>query len=182
MSDFRRHVLEDSLRGFRSSKKLADRALAQLTDDELFVSADAEANSVAIIMKHMAGNMRSRWTDFLTTDGEKPDRHRDEEFVIRDDDTAASVRERWEEGWRTVFDAVGSLAPDDCDRTVTIRGETHTVVEAIHRQLGHYAYHVGQIVHVARSLRGDGWQSLSIPRGESQAFNDAMREKSPEGL
>ena len=122
-------------------------------------------------MKHMAGNMRSRWTDFLTTDGEKPDRNRDSEFETEDSDTAASIRDRWEDGWSRVFAAIESLQPEDLLRTVTVRGEKHTVLQAITRQLTHYASHVGQIVFLAKHLTGDRWQTLSIPRGKSREFD-----------
>ena len=124
-------------------------------------------------MKHMAGNMRSRWTDFLTTDGEKPDRRRDSEFVSEGEDRAA-ITLRWEEGWRTVFDALASLGPGDLSRTVTIRGEPHAVVEAVNRQLSHYGQHTGQIVFLAKHLRSSAWKTLSIPRGGSESFNERM--------
>jgi hypothetical protein len=122
-------------------------------------------------MKHMSGNMRSRWTDFLTTDGEKPDRNRDSEFETEDSDTAASIRERWEDGWARVFAAVEALEPADLGRTITVRGEKHAVLQAITRQLTHYASHVGQIVFLAKHLAGDRWQTLSIPRGKSREFD-----------
>ncbi len=124
-------------------------------------------------MKHMAGNMRSRWTDFLTTDGEKPDRHRDREFERQPDDDAAGLRRRWEEGWAVTLDSIGALGWRDLEKTVTIRGETHTVVEAINRQLTHYAYHVGQIVLLARHFAGADWQWLSVPRGKSAEYEVA---------
>ena len=164
------HYLKDAVRVFRTQKKLADRAAAQVSDEEFFRAIDAESNSIALIMKHMAGNMRSRWTDFLTSDGEKPDRHRDSEFVAEGEDRAA-ILERWEEGWRTVFDTLESLRPEDIRRTVTIRGEPHTVVEAVNRQLSHYGQHTGQIVFLAKHLKSSGWKTLSIPRGKSEEFN-----------
>ncbi|MCP3997658.1 MAG: DUF1572 domain-containing protein [bacterium] len=164
------HFLTDTLRELGKLEALADQATAQLPDEALFAAPDG-SNNIAIMMKHMAGNMRSRWTDFLTTDGEKPDRHRDTEFVLGDDDSAANLRQRWQAGWRTTLDAIGALAPGDLEKTVTIRGEPHTVPQAILRQLSHYAYHVGQIVFLARHLAGGSWQYLSIPPGESADFD-----------
>jgi hypothetical protein len=164
------HYLQDAVRVFRGQKRLADGAAAQVSDEEFFRAIDAESNSIALIMKHMAGNMRSRWTDFLTSDGEKPDRHRDSEFVVEGEDRAA-IMERWEAGWRTLFDALESLKPEDIDRAVTIRGEPHTVVEAVNRQLSHYGQHTGQIVFLAKHLKSSDWKTLSIARGKSQDFN-----------
>ncbi|MFL6332665.1 MAG: DUF1572 family protein [Pyrinomonadaceae bacterium] len=164
------HYLKDAVRVFRGQKKLADGAIAQVSDEEFFRTIDAESNSIALIMKHMAGNMRSRWTDFLTSDGEKPDRHRDSEFVVEGEDRRA-LEERWEAGWRTVFDALESLRPEEIDRAVTIRGEPHTVVEAINRQLSHYGQHTGQIVFLAKHLKSSDWKTLSIARGQSEDFN-----------
>jgi hypothetical protein len=158
-------------------KRLADRAVAQVSDEDLFVMLDEESNSIAIIMKHIAGNMRSRWMDFLTSDGEKPDRNRDSEFVIEDEDTKENVLKHWEVGWRCLFEALAPLVPEDLNRTVLIRGELHSVVQAINRQLTHYGYHVGQIVFLARHLAAGRWQSLSIPRGQSETFNAAMRKR-----
>jgi uncharacterized damage-inducible protein DinB len=171
------HFLEDALAVFRKYKKLAEEAMAQLGDEEFFAQIDAEANSVAIIVKHLAGNMRSRWTDFLTTDGEKPDRERDAEFRLDAGTTREEVTRWWEAGWRCVFAAVEPLAPSDLTRTVTIRGEPHTVVKAINRQLTHYTYHVGQIVLLAKHFRSKEWRSLSIAPGRSEAFNQSMRER-----
>ncbi|HEX8115997.1 MAG TPA: DinB family protein [Pyrinomonadaceae bacterium] len=167
------HYLKDVVRVFRGQKKLADGAVAQVSDEEFFRTIDAESNSIALIMKHMAGNMRSRWTDFLTSDGEKADRHRDTEFVVEGEDRAA-ILERWEAGWRTLFDTLESLKPEDAARNVTIRGESHTVVEAVNRQLSHYGQHTGQIVFLAKHLRSSAWQTLSIPRGQSEVFNKKM--------
>ena len=169
------HYLEDAAKVFRGQKKLADGAIAQVSDEEFFRTIDAESNSIAVIMKHMAGNMRSRWTDFLTTDGEKPGRHRDTEFLVEGEDRAA-VLERWEAGWRTVFDTLESLKPEDIQRTVTIRGEPHTVVEAVNRQLSHYGQHTGQIVFLAKHLRSSEWKTLSIARGRSEDFNKKLDE------
>ncbi|HEU4723683.1 MAG TPA: DUF1572 family protein [Candidatus Eisenbacteria bacterium] len=167
------NYLDDALRQFRELKGLADRALAQVDDAQLVAALDPESNSIAVIMKHMAGNMRSRWTDFLTTDGEKPDRDRDREFVLEAGDTPAAIRAAWEEGWGRVFAAVSPLTPADLAKTIRIRGEAHSVVQAINRQLTHYAGHVFQIVLLAKHFAGPRWHSLSIPRGRSQAFNAA---------
>jgi len=170
MTAITEEYLADALSSFRAYKKLADKAIAQTRDDELFVKLDEEGNSIAIVMKHMAGNMISRWTDFLTSDGEKPDRNRDMEFVIENsnkDDLLAY----WERGWKCVFDAIEPLAPDDFSRKVMIRGQEHTIVQAINRQLMHYAYHIGQIVFLAKHFRATEWRSLSIPRNRSAEFN-----------
>jgi hypothetical protein len=169
------HYLKDAVRVLRGLKQLADGAAAQVSDEEFFRAIDPESNSVAVIMKHMAGNMRSRWTDFLTTDGEKPDRRRDTEFVAEGEDRRA-IERRWESGWQTVFDTLTSLKPEDVTRTVSIRGEPHTVVEAVNRQLSHYGQHVGQIVFLAKHLKSSDWKTLSIPRGESETFNKQMDE------
>ena len=167
------HFIDDCLLQLRKLKSQADKALAQIDDGQLFVALDPEANSIAMLMKHMAGNMRSRWTDFLTTDGEKPDRERDQEFIVDADETRATILSRWEDGWNCVFAAISSLAPADLGRTVRIRGESHTVVEAINRQMTHYAAHVGQIVLLAKHYAGPKWQTLSIPRGKSKEFDVA---------
>lgn len=156
--------LTESLVSFRSAKKLADKAIAQTSDEELLIQLDEESNSIAIVMKHMAGNMLSRWTDFLTTDGEKPDRNRDGEFVIGSDTTREELLEYWELGWKCVFEAVESLTPNDFQKIVTIRGEPHSIIQAINRQLTHYSYHIGQIVFLAKHFRSTEWKSLSIPR------------------
>lgn len=171
-----RHYLEESRRRFASIKKLADDAAAQLDDEEFFRSPGGASNSVAVIYKHVAGNLRSRWTDFLTSDGEKPDRDRESEFDASSEDRAALLA-RWEEGWSTLFGTLDGLAPTDLLRTVTIRREPHTVVEAVSRQLSHYAYHVGQIVFLAKHLKDGGWRYLSIAPGESVRFNVEMEEK-----
>ena len=160
--------LQDALRQLQKLKSQADKALAQIQDEHLFAVLDPDANSIAVIMKHMAGNMRSRWTDFLTSDGEKPDRDRDREFELAAGETRAGVVSLWEEGWRRVFDAVSALSAEDLQRTVRVRGEAHSVVEAINRQMTHYAAHVGQIVLLAKHYAGPRWQSLSIPRGQSR--------------
>ena len=171
MDNLGRQYLDDAIRELRKYKAFGERASAQVEDEAWFRTLDPESNSIALVMKHMSGNMRSRWTDFLTTDGEKPDRNRDSEFETEDSDTAASIRERWEDGWSRVFGAIESLQPEDLLRTVTIRGEKHTVLQAINRQLTHYASHVGQIVFLAKHLAGDRWQTLSIPRGKSREFD-----------
>jgi hypothetical protein len=172
---FADHYLQNVVAEFRGLKRLADRAIAQLSDDEFFRTIDAESNSVALIMKHMAGNMRSRWSDFLTSDGEKPDRHRDSEFLIEGEDRAA-ITEKWEKGWQTLFDALTPLQGEDVTRKVLIRREPHTVVEAVNRQLTHYGEHTGQIIFLAKHLRSSEWKTLSIPRGQSEVFNKKQDE------
>ncbi len=169
--------LEDATREFRRLKKLADDAMAQVADPDFFRALDPESNSIALIVKHIAGNLRSRWTDFLTTDGEKPARHRDQEFKATDTETREALTERWERGWSLVFDTMESLTPADLETTVLIRAERHTVFKAIQRQLTHTAYHVGQIVFLAKHCRSSGWQALSIPRGKTEEFNARMRER-----
>jgi hypothetical protein len=161
---------EDSLTLFRYYKKLAERAMEQVADEQLLTVLDGEANSIAIIVKHMAGNMRSRWMDFLTSDGEKPDRNRESEFEDPPA-TREALTKLWEQGWNYVFTAIEPLGQADMDRTITIRGEAHSVMQAINRQLGHYAYHCGQIVFLAKHLQHEGWKSLTIPRGKSADFN-----------
>jgi Protein of unknown function (DUF1572) len=169
--------LADVLRNFRSYKKLAEEALGQTSDEDIFRLIDAEANSIAVLIKHMAGNMRSRWTDFLTSDGEKPDRHRDQEFEIATGTTRAEVMKWWEEGWRCVFDAVSPLKPEDLEQKVFIAGREHTVMQAVTRQLLHYAGHVNQIVLLAKHFRGTAWKSLSIPKGKSETFAREFEQK-----
>ena len=171
MTDLAAHYLDEVLRQLRGYKRLGDGALAQLRDDEFFLTLDPESNSVAVIMKHLAGNMRSRFTDFLTTDGEKPDRHRDLEFEISAESTREEVMRWWEQGWARVFDAISELKPEDLQRTVTIRGEPHTVLQAINRQLAHYACHVGQVIFLAKHFRSRQWKTLSIARGQSGEYN-----------
>ena len=173
--------LDDCLGQLRKLKGLAEKAVAQIGDEHLFTPPDAQGNSIAIIMKHMAGNMRSRWTDFLTSDGEKPARKRDSEFIQEPNETRDVVMARWEEGWRRTFDAITALRPGDVDRTVTVRGERHSVLEAINRQMTHYAMHVGQIVLLARHYAGPSWQSLSIPRGQSKTY-DVSKSGEPYGI
>ncbi|HTP87486.1 MAG TPA: DUF1572 domain-containing protein [Bryobacteraceae bacterium] len=171
--EFTTSYLADSLAVLRQYKKMAERAIEQVSDEQLFALLDGEANSIALIVKHMAGNMRSRWTDFLTTDGEKPDRNRDSEFVDPPA-TREALLAVWEDGWRRVFTALEPLTDADLTRTVAIRGEAHSVMQAINRQIAHYASHVGQIVLLAKHFQGAQWKSLSIPKGMSEAFNRKM--------
>ena len=159
-----RHYLDDSAFQLRKLKSQADNAIAQIDDRQFFELIDAEANSIALIMKHVAGNMRSRWTNFLTTDGEKSDRNRDSEFEQEGGDTRASIVSRWDESWRLLFDTISALQPGDLGKTVTIRGEAHTVLQAINRQVSHYSAHVGQIVLLAKRFAGANWQTLSMPK------------------
>jgi len=161
---------------FRYYKKLGERAMEQCPDDALFIALDVESNSIAIIVKHLAGNMRSRWMDFLTSDGEKPDRNRDTEFE-NPPQTRAQLIEMWERGWKYVFDALEPLNEADLTRTVTIRTEPHSVMQAISRQLAHYAHHVGQILFLAKHLtfkKTGKWESLSVPRGKSADMNSKV--------
>jgi Protein of unknown function (DUF1572) len=169
--------IDEVFRSLRGHKRLADDAMAQLSDAQFFAVPDAESNGVATIVKHMAGNMRSRFTDFLTTDGEKPDRNRDQEFILASDATRAEVLAAWEKYWQLVFDLLNSLSPEDLAREVTIRHEPHTVLQAINRQLAHYSYHVGQIVFLSKHWKGAAWKTLSVPKGGSAAANAAMAAK-----
>jgi hypothetical protein len=175
--DIAAHYLEEVRRQFRGHKRLAEGAIAQLKDEDLFVALDSESNSIAILVKHLAGNMRSRFTDFLTTDGEKPDRDRDQEFEMNSATKRADVMGWWEEGWARLFATIEALKPEDVTRTVTIRGEPHTVLQAINRQIAHYAYHTGQIVFLAKHFRSSEWKTLSVPRGKSKEFNTQKYEK-----
>jgi hypothetical protein len=163
--------LKDVVEQFRQMKSLADRALAQVGDEDLLVALDPESNSLAILIQHMAGNMRSRWTDFLTSDGEKPDRDRDQEFVVAEGTTRAVLQARWEEGWRCLFQTLTALSEEDLTLTVLIRAEPHSVIKAINRQLTHYGYHVGQIVFLAKHFASPHWRTLTVPRGKSREFN-----------
>ena len=180
MESFISNYHSDALKSFRNYKTLAERAIEQVTDEEFFATIDDEANSIALIVKHIAGNLRSRWTDFLTSDGEKPDRDRDTEFEIIAD-TRESLMTHWEDGWRILFDSVEPLAPDDFSKTITIRGEAHTIVEAMNRQLTHYAYHVGQIVLLAKHFRSSEWKTLSVPKNRSADFNKFLAERQRAG-
>jgi hypothetical protein len=172
-ADSAKAVIDGTIASYRSNKGWADKAIAQVSDENLHVALDPNTNSIAVIMKHVAGNLRSRWTDFLTTDGEKPWRNRDDEFV--DAFTSrAEVLAHWESGWQCLFDTLSSLTPDDLAKTVTIRGEAHTVPLAIQRSLAHTAYHVGQIILIARILTGENWTTITIPRGASASFNQRV--------
>ncbi|HZS53016.1 MAG TPA: DUF1572 domain-containing protein [Bryobacteraceae bacterium] len=169
--------LEDSLAVLRQYKKIAEGAMAQVTDAQLTATLDPEMNSIALIVKHMAGNMRSRWTDFLTSDGEKPNRNRDSEF-LEPPSTREQLMTVWDDGWRRVFNALEPLSDADLNKTVTIRGEPHSVMQAINRQIAHYASHVGQIVFLAKHLQSANWRSLSVPRNKSQEFtNNVLARK-----
>ncbi len=169
--------LDEARRSLRGNKRLAEGALAQISDEQFFrVLDDGESNSIAVIVKHIAGNARSRFTDFLTSDGEKPWRHRDAEFEVGQE-TRAQLMEAWEAGYKIVFDTLASLQPEDLERTVTIRGQEHSVLQAIHRATAHYAYHIGQIVFLAKHWRGREWKTLSIPRGKSEEFGQEMEHK-----
>jgi hypothetical protein len=170
----------DALKSFRNYKKLAERAIEQVSDEQFFRQIDPESNSIAIIVKHIAGNLHSRWRDFLNSDGEKPNRDRDTEFELIED-TRDSLMQFWETGWQTLFDNIGPLTPDDFEKTVRIRGEPHTIVEAINRQLTHYAMHVGQIVFLAKHLKTTDWKTLSVPRHQSAEFNKYLAEKQAVG-
>ena len=181
MSDqFIENYLKDSIASFRNYKKMAERALAQISDEEFFKTVDAESNSLAVIVKHVAGNQRSRWSDFLNSDGEKDFRNRDTEFEMIGD-TRESLMDFWENGWRTLFSALEPLTAKDFSNTILIRGEPHTVVEAINRQLTHYAYHIGQITFLAKHFRSSEWKTLSVPRGHSAEFNKFLADKKASG-
>ena len=177
LQDLRATYLRDITRTFRNYKVLGDRALAQVPDADLGAVLDPDANSIAIIVKHVAGNLRSRFTDFLTTDGEKPDRDRDGEFELSDGTSRAEVLQWWESGWTIALAAVEALVPEDLERTVFIRGEALLVVEALNRSATHSAYHVGQIILLARHCAGPNWRSLSIPKGQSAQFSKGTSKK-----
>ena len=167
---FTTSYIEDALAVFRQYKQLGEKAMAQVTDEQLFAALDDEANSIAIIVKHITGNMRSRWTDFLTSDGEKPTRNRDSEFVDPPA-TREALMQEWEQGWACVFSAIEPLTDADLSRTVMIRGEAHSVMQAINRQLSHYPMHVGQIILLAKHYAGARWTTLSVARNRSAEFN-----------
>jgi len=171
------NYLKDSISQFRKHKKLVEKALSQVSDRDFFRELGPESNSIAIIVKHMAGNMRSRWKDLLISDGEKPDRHRDTEFEIEPDDSRKTIMDRWERGWKFLFGSIEPLKAEDLEKTITIRSEPYTVLEAINRQLTHYAYHAGQIAYMARHFAGNKWETLSVPKGKSEEFNKQMRER-----
>lgn len=166
---FTTSYVADSLSIFRYYKNLAERAIEQVSDDQLFLALNGESNSIAVIVKHMAGNMRSRWTDFLTSDGEKPGRDRDEEFS-NPPPTREALLQLWEDGWQRLLGTLESLSDADLTRSITIRGEAHSVMQAINRQVSHYSYHCGQIAFLAKHLAHDRWQNLSVPRGASTEF------------
>ena len=166
--------MEDSIAIFRYYKKLAERAMEQVSDEQLFAVLDGEMNSIAVIVKHMTGNMRSRWTDFLTSDGEKPGRDRDAEFS-NPPATREALLELWEDGWQCVLGTLESLSDADLGRTITIRGEPHSVMQAINRQVAHYSYHCGQIVFLAKHFASDHWRTLSVPLGKSAEFNQRVQ-------
>lgn len=172
--EFVKQYLDDALSSFRAYKKLAENAIEQVSDEEFFITLDAEANSIALIMKHIAGNLMSRWTDFLTSDGEKPDRNRDREFVIESENNKDALLAYWERGWQTLFSALEPLQPADFEKIVKIRGQDHSIVQAINRQLTHYSYHIGQIVFLAKHFRSAEWKSLSVPRNRSAEFNASL--------
>ena len=167
----RTEYLGDAAATLRKYKALADQSLARVTEPQFFAVLDAESNSLAVLVKHMAGNLLSRWTDLLTSDGEKPERDRDSEFEITPSDTRTDLMQAWEAAWTCAFRSLEALTPADLDRSIRIRGEPHSLVQALNRQLTHAAYHVGQIVFLAKHLQADAWQSLSIPRGQSRRFN-----------
>jgi hypothetical protein len=175
-----KNYLADAILSFRNYKQMAEKALAQVSDEEFFAAIDAEANSTAVIVKHIAGNLRSRWTDFLTSDGEKSDRNRDTEFELMDD-SRESLMQFWETGWQTLFAAIEPLTVEDFGRFITIRGEPHTICEALNRQMTHYAYHVGQIVLLAKHFRSADWKTLSVPKNKSAEFNKFLAEKEAKG-
>ncbi len=181
MKDIIENYKRDVLESFRSYKKLADKAIAQVSDEEFFRTIDAESNSIATIAKHIAGNLHSRWTNFLTTDGEKPDRHRNREFVVLEGETRANILEFWESGWRILFEALEPISPEDFSKSVVIRGEAHTVVEAINRQLTHYSSHIGQIIFLAKHFRVEDWHTLSVPKNKSAEFNEFLEKQRAEG-
>ncbi len=169
------NYLTETIETFRSYKKLAERAIEQVSDDEFFKNIDGESNSIAVIVKHIGGNLRSRFADFLTSDGEKSDRNRDEEF-ISESDTRESLTEVWETGWKTLLETLESLKTDDLGKTVKIRGEDFTVTKAITRSLSHIASHIGQITFLAKHLRSNDWKTLSVPRGKTNEFNNYLAE------
>jgi uncharacterized damage-inducible protein DinB len=172
--EFTTSYVKDSVEIFRYYKKLAERGISQVSDDQLFQALDGETNSIAITAKHMAGNMRSRWSDFLNSDGEKPDRNRDSEFEDPPQ-TRKALMEFWERGWQHVFAALEPLSDSDLTRTVTIRGEPHSVMQAINRQIAHYSYHCGQIVFLAKHLTHASWKPLTVPRGKSEEFTKRVK-------
>jgi len=180
MNNVIKNYHSDAVESFRNYKRLAERAIEQIDDKEFFAVIDAESNSVAVIVKHIAGNLHSRWRDFLTSDGEKQDRNRDTEFEMTGD-SREGLMQFWETGWQTLFDNIEPLTADDFSKTITIRGQSHTVVEAINRQLTHYAYHIGEIVFLAKHLKSTDWKTLSVPRNKSAEFNQFLADKQKDG-
>lgn len=176
--DLGQHYLENAGFEFRRMKQLAERAMEQIpSDDGFHYAPDDASNSIAVLVQHLGGNMVSRWTDFLTSDGEKPDRHRDREFETHPDRTRADLLAIWERGWSTLFESLESLTPEDLEKTVRIRGEEHTVPEAIQRQIVHASYHIGQIVFLARHVSADaGWKTLTIPKGQSDSASGRYKK------
>jgi hypothetical protein len=181
MADLASQYLEEIKRQFHGHKRMGEAAMAQLEELDFFVTLDPESNSVAALVKHIAGNARSRFTDFLTSDGEKPERFRDQEFEVSAKTTREEVLRWWEQAWSHVFFALDSLQPEDVQRTVTIRQEPHTVMQALNRALAHYAQHIGQIVFLAKHLRSSQWQTLSIPRGKSEEYKAASPQTHTRG-
>jgi Protein of unknown function (DUF1572) len=181
MTDLASSYLDEVRRQLRGHKRMAEAAMAQLDDKSFFATIDAESNSVAVLAKHIAGNARSRFTDFLTTDGEKADRYRDREFEISTTTSRGEVMRWWEEGWATIFGTIDALKPEDVTRTITIRQEPHSVMQALNRALAHYAQHIGQIVFLAKHLRSAEWKTLSIPRGKSEEFKTASPGRASRG-
>ena len=182
MPDLATHYLEEMKRQFRGHKRMGEAAMAQLEEKDFFVALDPESNSVATLVKHIAGNARSRFTDFLSSDGEKPDRFRDQEFEVSEKTTREEVLRWWEQAWEHVFSALDSLQPKDVQRTVTIRSEPHTIMQALNRALAHYAQHIGQIVFLAKHLRSEQWRTLSIPRGKSEDYKAAIPKTHSRGM
>ena len=180
MEQILQDFLDESISAFRNYKKLAEKAMEQISDEEFFKTIDSEANSIATIAKHIGGNLRSRWTDFLTSDGEKPDRNRDSEFVT-ETDTRESLTEFWGNGWNALFEALQSLTIEDLGKTVQIRGEDFTVVKAINRAAMHTASHIGQIMLLAKHFRSTEWETLSVPKNKSAEFNNWLKEKDDKG-
>ncbi len=180
MEQILQNFLDESVSAFRNYKKLAEKAMDQVSDEEFFRAIDQEANSIATITKHIGGNLRSRWTDFLTSDGEKPDRNRDSEFIV-ESDTRESLMQFWENGWDTLFETLQSLTIEDLGKIVQIRGEDFTVVKAINRAAMHTASHVGQITFLAKHFRSSEWQTLSVPKNKSAEFNSYLAGKEDKG-
>lgn len=175
------NVLDESINAFHSYKKLAEKAIAQVSDEEFFKLIDPEANSIALIVKHIGGNLNSRWTDFLISDGEKPTRNRDSEFRETETDTRQNLMLLWENGWRILFDSLNSLRVEDLSKTVTIRTEEFTVFKAIARSLTHISYHIGQITLLAKHFRSEEWEVLSVPKNKSAEFNKYLADKDDKG-